>query len=61
MTIKSLLLLLLFSSSLLNAQVIPGRWENVDSLPSGQQIIVTLRAGVEPLTSHSCNLFSPLL
>ena len=45
MTIKSLPLLVLFSSSLLNAQVIPGRWEKVDSLPPGQQIIVTLKAG----------------
>ncbi len=45
MTIKSLLLLVLFSSGLLNAQVIPGRWEKVDSLPPGQEIIVTLKAG----------------
>ncbi len=38
-------LLLLFHSVLLHADVIPGRWEKVDSLPPGQQIIVTLKAG----------------
>ncbi len=43
--IKSLPLFILISSGLLNAQVIPGRWEKVDSLPPGQEIIVTLKAG----------------
>ncbi len=45
MTIKNLPLLVLFWSCLLNAQVIPGRWEKVDSLPSGQQIVITLKSG----------------
>ena len=45
MNIKSLPLFILISSGLLNAQVIPGRWEKVDSLPPGQQIIVNLKAG----------------
>ncbi len=45
MNIKSLPLLVLISSGLMNAQVIPGRWEKVDLLPSGQEIIVTLKAG----------------
>jgi hypothetical protein len=43
--IKILPLLVVFSSGLLNAQVIPGRWEKVDSQPVGKQIIVTLKAG----------------
>ncbi len=43
--IKSLPLFILISSGLLNAQVVPGRWEKVDLLPSGQEIIVTLKAG----------------
>jgi hypothetical protein len=45
MTIKSLPLFILISSGLLNAAVVPGRWDKVDSLPPGQQIIVTLKAG----------------
>ena len=45
MTIKNLPLLVLFWSGLLNAQVIPGRWEKVDALPQGKEIIVTLKAG----------------
>ena len=45
MYIKSLPLFVLISSGLLNAAVVPGRWEKVDSLPPGQQIIVTLKAG----------------
>ena len=45
MTIKSLLLLVLFSSGLLNAQVIPGRWEKVDSLESGEYIVITVKFG----------------
>ncbi len=45
MTIKSLPLFVLISSSLLNAQVVPGRWEKLDSQPTGKQIIVTLKAG----------------
>ncbi len=43
--IKSLLIIVFFSSGLLNAQVIPGRWEKVDALPQGEEIIVTLKAG----------------
>ncbi len=45
MHIKSLPLFILISSSLLNAQVVPGRWEKVDSLRSGERIVVTLKAG----------------
>jgi len=45
MSIKSLQLLVLFSSSLLNAQVIPGRWEKLDNQPAGKEIIVILNAG----------------
>ncbi len=45
MTIKSLPLFVLILSGWVNAQVIPGRWEKVDSLPPGQQIIVNLKAG----------------
>ena len=43
--IKSLLIIVFFSSGLLNAQVIPGRWEKVDALLQGEEIIVTLKAG----------------
>jgi len=45
MHIKSLPLFILISSSLLNAAVVPGRWEKVDSLRSGERIVVTLKAG----------------
>ncbi len=45
MNIKSLPLLILISSGLLNAAVVPGRWEKVDSLRSGEEIVVTLKAG----------------
>ena len=43
--IKILPLLVVFSSGLLNAQVVPGRWEKLDSQPTGKQIIVILKAG----------------
>ncbi len=42
---KGLLLLVLFSSGLLNAQVVPGRWEKVEALQPGKELIVTLKAG----------------
>ena len=45
MSIKSLPLFILISSGLLNAQVVPGRWEKLDSQPTGKQIIVNLKAG----------------
>jgi len=45
MHIKSLPLFILISSGLLNAQVVPGRWEKLDSQPTGKQIIVNLKAG----------------
>ena len=45
MSIKSLPLFILISSGLLNAQVVPGRWEKLDSQPTGKQIIVILKAG----------------
>ena len=45
MTIQSLPLLVLFSSSLLNAQVIPGRWEKVDALEQGAEIVITMKSG----------------
>lgn len=45
MNLKSLPLLILISSGLLNAAVVPGRWEKVDSLRSGEQIVVNLKAG----------------
>ena len=47
MNIKSLPLFILISSSLLNAQVVPGRWEKVDSLPANAQLTVTLKSGNE--------------
>ncbi len=43
--VKSLLIIVFFSSGLLNAQVIPGRWEKVDALPQGEEMIITLKAG----------------
>ena len=45
MNIKSLPIFILISSGLLNAQVVPGRWEKVAALPQGEEIIVTLKAG----------------
>ncbi len=45
MNIKSLPLFILISSGLLNAAVVPGRWEKIDSLRSGEQIVVALKAG----------------
>ena len=45
MNIKSLPLFVLISCGLLNAAVVPGRWEKLDSQPAGKQIIVTLKAG----------------
>ncbi len=45
MSIKSLPLFILISSGLLNAQVVPGRWEKLDSQPTGKLIIVNLKAG----------------
>ncbi len=45
MHIKSLPLFILISSGLLNAQVVPGRWEKVESLPPGQQIDIILMSG----------------
>ncbi len=47
MSIKSLPLFILISSGLLNAQVIPGRWEKVDSLPANAQLTITLKSGNE--------------
>lgn len=47
MNIKSLPLFILISSSLLNAQVVPGRWEKVDSLPANAQLTITLKSGNE--------------
>ncbi len=48
-SIKSLLIIVffssVFSSVLLKAQVVPGRWEKVDALPTGSKIILTLKAG----------------
>jgi hypothetical protein len=38
---------LLLTTSLLQAQVAtPGPWEKVDALPSGKQIVITLKTGV---------------
>ncbi len=45
MTFKSLPLFILISSGLLNAAVVPGRWEKVDSLPFGRPMVVTLKGG----------------
>jgi len=45
MYLKGLPLFVLISSGLLNAQVIPGRWEKLDRQPTGKQMIVTLKAG----------------
>ncbi len=60
MTIKSLPLFIIISSSLLNAQVIPGRWEKVDSLPTTSQLMITLKSGNEAnyifSSSDSANL-----
>ncbi len=47
MHIRSLPLFIIISSSLLNAQVIPGRWEKVDSLPTTSQLMITLKSGNE--------------
>ena len=60
MNIKSLPLVILISSSLLNAQVVPGRWEKVDSLPANAQLTITLKSGNEAKytfnSSDSANL-----
>ena len=45
MNIQSLPLFILISSGLLNAQVIPGRWEKRDSLRAGEQIFITFKSG----------------
>ncbi len=45
MTIKSLPLFILISSGLLNASVVPGRWEKVDGLQEGTQIVVEMKSG----------------
>ena len=39
--------LLLFHSVLLQAQVIPGRWEKVDSLPTNARLTITLKSANE--------------
>ncbi len=60
MNIKSLPLFILISSSLLNAQVVPGRWEKVDSLPANAQLTITVKFGNEATyifnSSDSANL-----
>ncbi len=43
--IKILPLLVVFSSGLLKAQVVPGRWEKVDALEQGTEIIITMKSG----------------
>ncbi len=43
--IKILPLLVVFSSGLLKAQVVPGRWEKVDALEQGTEIIFTMKSG----------------
>lgn len=45
MNIKSLPLVVLISSSLLNAQVIPGRWEKVEAQKQGTELILILHSG----------------
>ena len=42
-----LALLIPFSSGLLNAAVVPGRWEKVDSLPANTRLTITLKSGNE--------------
>lgn len=45
MHINGLPLFILISSGLLNAAVVPGRWEKVESLLPGTQIAITLKTG----------------
>ncbi len=45
MSIKSLPLFILISSGLLNAAVVPGRWEKVDGLQEGTRIVVEMKSG----------------
>ena len=45
MNIKSIPLFILISSGLLNAAVVPGRWEKVDGLQEGTQIVVEMKSG----------------
>jgi hypothetical protein len=45
MAIKSLPLFILISSGLLNAAVVPGRWEKVDGLQEGTRIVVEIKSG----------------
>ena len=45
MNTQSVVIILLVLTTCLQAQVIPGRWEKVDSQPVGKQVIVTLKAG----------------
>ena len=45
MNTQRVVLILFVLTSSLQAQVIPGRWEKLDSQPVGKQIIVTLKAG----------------
>ncbi len=45
MQAQIVVVILLVLTTSLQAQVIPGRWEKLDSQPAGKQIIVTLKAG----------------
>ena len=45
MNIQSLPLFILISSGLLNAAVVPGRWEKVDGLKKGTRIVVEMKSG----------------
>ncbi len=45
MHIKSLPLFILISSSLLNAQVVPGRWEKVEAQKQGTVLTVIMKSG----------------